>query len=84
MAKNSSYLLTALLIILSGTLYLKFSDYIISAFEKWFVLNSLECEGENKSILSQVAYYAIDELNYKNLQLSYVDDADNISSCTAG
>ncbi|PJX27267.1 hypothetical protein CAP50_01805 [Psychrobacter sp. L7] len=84
MAKNSSYLLTALLIILSGTLYLKFSDYIISAFEKRFVLNSLECEGESQSSLSQVAYYAIDELNYKNLQLSYVDDADNISSCTAG
>ena len=52
--------------------------------KKASVLHSLKCEGKRKSRLAQVASYSIQELEYLNLQLSYIDSEGDISACTAG
>lgn len=53
---------------------------------KELVLYSIKCEGESerKSWLAQVASYSVKELEYLNLQLSYMDSEGNRSACTAG
>ena len=48
------------------------------------VLDSLQCDGREKNWLQQVASYSIRELDYLNLQLSYIDHEGNTSACTAG
>lgn len=53
-------------------------------FRKFLVLDSIHCDGRDKTWLQQVASYSIKELDYLNIQLSYMDSDGNTSACTAG
>ncbi|MDA5133807.1 serine hydrolase domain-containing protein [Psychrobacter sp. ANT_H3] len=87
MAKNPSYLLIVLIVLVVILIYLMDFAVIESMqvkAKKALVLHSIKCEGKRKSWLAQVANYSIKELEYLNLQLSYMDSEGNTSACTAG
>lgn len=84
MAKNPSYLLIILIIVLIYLMDLAVVDKIQEKVRKSLVLDSLQCEGRRQPWLQQVANYSIRELDYLNLQLSYIDNEGNTSACTAG
>lgn len=84
MAKNPSYLLIILIIVLIYLMDLAVVDKIQEKVRKALVLDSLQCEGRGQPWLQQVANYSIRELDYLNLQLSYIDNEGNTSACTAG
>ena len=84
MARNPSYLLIILIIVLIYLMDLAVVDKIQEKVRKALVLDSLQCEGRWQTWLQQVANYSIRELDYLNLQLSYIDNEGNTSACTAG
>lgn len=73
-----------LIIVLIYLMDFKVVDKVQGKVSQALVLDSLQCEGRGKTWLQQVASYSIRELNYLNLQLSYIDNEDNRSACTAG
>lgn len=52
--------------------------------KKTMIFNSLQCEGTKSDFLSKIAKYSIRELDYLNLQLSYMDAKGELSGCAAG
>lgn len=82
MVKKTVYSLIVLLFI-----YLvlgPFTHSLQEGIKQRLVMYSLECSGEKSSWLKEVATYSIKELNYSNLQLSYIDSEGKASICTAG
>lgn len=57
---------------------------VLQTIQRPLVLSSLQCQGINSEALEKVARYSIDNLNYANLQLSYIDPDGNPSDCIAG
>ena len=56
----------------------------LQAIQRPLVLESLQCEGVKRDWLKRVARYSIQDLDYTNLQLSYIDSQGNNSICIAG
>lgn len=80
MAKNKSYLLVFLVIIF---IYLM-KPSLLQAIQRPLVLESLQCEGVKSDWLKKVARYSIQDLDYTDLQLSYIDSEGNNLTCIAG
>lgn len=57
---------------------------LLQTIQRPLVLDSLYCEGIKRDWLKKVASYSIQDLDYTNLQLSYVDSEGNNSTCIAG
>ena len=57
---------------------------LLQSAQKLLVLDSLHCEGIKNDWLKNIARYSIQDLNYTNLQLSYIDVEGNNSFCMAG
>ena len=57
---------------------------LLQTIQRPLVLDSLYCEGVKHDWLRRVASYSIQDLDYTNLQLSYVDSEGNNSTCVAG
>lgn len=51
---------------------------------KILVVESLQCDGMNNTWLEKVAKYSIENLDYSNLQLSYINPKGELSFCVAG
>lgn len=57
---------------------------IVQSIQKPLVLKSLNCDGSKSAWLRKVATYSIQDLNYLNLQLSYINNEGEKSTCIAG
>lgn len=74
MAKDPSYLLIILIIVLIYLMDFTVIGKVQGKVRQALVLDSLQCEGRGQTWLQQVANYSIRELGYLNLQLSYIDN----------
>lgn len=57
---------------------------LLQTIQRPLVLESLQCEGVKSEWLKKVARYSIQDLDYTNLQLSYIDSEGSNSTCIAG
>lgn len=80
MAKNKSYLLIFLVVVF---IYLIKSS-LLQIIQKPLVLHSLQCKGAKSDWLEKLASYSVQDLDYSNLQLSYIDSEGSKSTCIAG
>lgn len=80
MVKNKPYLLIVLVVVLIYSM----KSSLLQTIQKPLILNSLHCKGIKSDWLKKVARYSIQDLDYKSLQLSYIDPEGNNSICIAG
>ena len=80
MAKSKSYLVIFLVVVF---IYLIKSS-LLQIIQKPLVSHSLQCKGEKSDWLEKIASYSIQDLDYTNLQLSYIDPEGSKSTCIAG
>ncbi len=52
--------------------------------KKILILSSLQCKGVKSDFLAKIAKYSVMDLDYLNLQLSYINNKGELSWCTAG
>lgn len=57
---------------------------VLQTLQRPLVLDSLQCQGVKRDWLKKVARYSIEDLNYTNLQLSYIDSEGNQTVCISG